>query len=244
MAISRGVTLILIFSLLTTVRSWNNDILADGFRWSGCSALEPGTKMRHECNCEYYYTCTTNDILLLSRCRNGTTFDTLAKSCVYEWSSGCKSDNCNIDEASTCDPINAGKLYPHQCDCSKFYLCDLNGELYLHQCDNGLSFDKIARECKWNSDSTACYRYRMIKPYRAHMAIHGTINKRLWECVRMGTVVPHKCRCDKYYVCHEKNRKALRECPTGQMFDRTLTEYRSDAVYCIDDIDGLCAASK
>lgn len=95
MAISRGVTLILIFSLLTTVRSWNNDILADGFRWSGCSALEPGTKMRHECNCEYYYTCTTNDILLLSRCRNVTTFDPLAKSCVYEWSSGCKSDNCN-----------------------------------------------------------------------------------------------------------------------------------------------------
>ncbi|XP_029164274.1 peritrophin-48-like [Nylanderia fulva] len=149
-------------------------------------------------DCAQYYECSKGK-KVLKDCEDGLYFSKKWQGCVEPEESECDDDNDSGsdgdgDDDDECDDE---ALYPHECQCNKFYECK-NNKRVLRECKSGQHFDEdkercVPGDCDGSGSSES-------------------------ECEDDGDYLPHECQCNKYYEC-KNSKKALRECKKGYYFD-------------------------
>ncbi|XP_044578718.1 mucin-5AC-like isoform X1 [Cotesia glomerata] len=228
-----------------------------------CTSSVSGILYPHESDCSLFYNCDHGKLVLLS-CAQGLYFDEPRQVCVWPHETNCQKStslnpsttissistikittSTNISDLCPADNSNNGALYPHECVCSKFYLCT-NGQLVLNQCPAGLNFDSKLNICDWPenvqcqssspsvssttaklSTTTLSSLVETIKPVEpnstesAKLIDQPAVSKS--ECPEDGSepLLPHETNCRLYYDCKD-GEKWLKECSSGLEFNPTL----------------------
>lgn len=167
-------------------------------KWHGCvqpaksecededdGKCKEGDLLPHECQCTKFYECKKNR-KVLHECNPGEYFDEERKSCI-------PGKDCKPLPVDECEH---GELLPHECQCTKYYLCK-NGRKALRECQKGWHFDTALLDCTKGSckeDGDSC---------------------------RHGAKKEHDCLCEKYYTCSNKEW-VVEDCKKGLHFSPTL----------------------
>lgn len=160
-----------------------------------CEKCKKGEKRPHECQCNEYYECV-NGYEVLRVCPQGQYFDRNRKI--------CKEGKCpdKVDQVGcigTCSSFYSTEYLLHK-DCDKYCVCE-NGHPYIVKCPKKKVYDPKNQRCEWpeNVANLTC------DPFPC-------------DSNSEGDNLPHKCHCDKYFVC--RNGLKYREnCEEGKYFD-------------------------
>ncbi|KAG5312022.1 PE1 protein, partial [Pseudoatta argentina] len=99
-----------------------------------------------------------------------------------------------------------GDLLEHECTCTKYYLC-IEGYKALLECPPGKYFDISTKTCQ---PGTGCLQ-----------VIPSPISNPITSQCTESEYIPHEYECKKYYEC-KVDRKILRECNDGMIFNKAL----------------------
>jgi len=152
-------------------------------------------------DCTKYYECK-NSKKELRFCKADLYFSQYWQGCVSR-----ENSDCFEIPISGC--IN-GDLLEHECTCTKYYLC-IEGYKALFECPPGKHFDISTKTCQ---PGTNCLQ---VTPSSISSPTSIPITS---QCIE-GEYMPHKYECKKYYEC-KVNRKILRECNDGMIFNEAL----------------------
>lgn len=168
----------------------------------------------HESNCNEYYECEYEE-MILKQCPAGEMFDVNLRKCVFDEEAKCDSA-LNPVKPVVCPPVGSENL-PHETNCGWYYECN-DGVKTKKECPGDLSFSPVKGICSW-PPSSMCSNNVECPPEGSTEA------KRL----------PHECECSKYYECY-KGSKVIQSCPNGTEFDyiREVCD-DPDKVNCINN---------
>lgn len=111
--------------------------------WPPASRIpyEPG-------GCNKYYLCKNGE-KQLHYCPSNMCFSRTCQSCVVNREGG-KCEICALTEN-----CSVGSKIPHECNCSKYYMCTDDGDYIQFSCADGLHFSRTTKTCT-TPDKAGC----------------------------------------------------------------------------------------
>ncbi|KAK2576109.1 hypothetical protein KPH14_007443 [Odynerus spinipes] len=140
-----GIYLFVIMIAATAIFAYpgDNPILPVPTKCPSVDPLNYTVHLAHKTDCTKFYKCFNGKKYKMScpdNWRGGKLhFNKVLQVCDYPERAGC-NDN------STCPAGSDGKAFPHECSCSKYYVCH-NGDLVLKKCPKGKHWSTKKQQC-------------------------------------------------------------------------------------------------
>ncbi|XP_055620278.1 uncharacterized protein LOC129764806 [Toxorhynchites rutilus septentrionalis] len=169
----------------------------------------------HPSVCSKYYLCMTEMKYEVS-CPDDSLFDSISRKCQSRSKATCYSQQTISKEiGSPCIGNQGVNNFPHESDCTQFYMCMVETE-HIVACPDGNLFDTKTNRCQTASEAT-CYSQPSDEQTTTTSIPTTTVSNR---CAGNQGVnnFPHEGDCTQFYMCMVETEHTV-ACPEGNLFD-------------------------